>query len=77
VPVLKTALYNASPKEPQNLLLVAAASVVVIVIQYAQLGPCKYISYLKIEQACTNLKRARVIGLLKNRTGLFYFKIGM
>ena len=27
----------------------------------------------KIEQACSNLEWARVIGLLKNRTGLFYF----
>ena len=70
-PALKIVLYNASPKELQNLSLVAAASVVVIVIQYAQSGPYKCISYLKIEQACSNLKWVSVIGLLKNRTGLY------
>ena len=68
--VLKTALYNALLKELQNLSLVAAASVVVIVIQSVLSGPCKCISYLKIEQACSNLKWVSVIGLLKIRTGL-------
>ena len=39
----------------------------------AQLGPYKCISYLKIEQACSNLGWGWVcaIGLLKNRTGLY------
>ena len=41
--MLKIVLYNASPKEPQNLLLVAAASVVVIAIQSVPLGPYKCI----------------------------------
>ena len=69
-PALRIALYNASQKELQNLSLVAAASVVVIVIQSVLSGPYKCISYLKIEQACTNLKRVSVIDLLKIRTGL-------
>ena len=69
-PVLKTVLYNASPKELQNLSLVKAASVVVIAIQFAQSGPYKYISCLKIEQACSNVKWVCVIDLLKIRTGL-------
>ena len=65
VPVLKTALYNASPKEPLNLLLVTAVSVVVIVIQSALLGLYRCISYLKIVQACSNLEWVCVIGRLK------------
>ena len=69
-PALKIALFNASQKELQNLSLVAAASVVVIAIQFVLSGPYKCISYLKIEQACTNLKRVSVIDLLKIRTGL-------
>ena len=69
-PVLKTVLYNASQKELQNLSLVAAASVVVIAIQFVLSGPYKYISCLKIEQACSNVKRVCVIDLLKIRTGL-------
>ena len=69
-PALRIALYNASPKELQNLSLVKDVSVVVIAIQFVLSGPCKCISYLKIEQACTNLKRVSVIDLLKIRTGL-------
>ena len=68
--VLKTALYNASPKGLQNLSLVKDVSVVVIAIQFALSGPYKCISYLKIEQACSNVKWVCVIDLLKNRTGL-------
>ena len=68
--VLKTVLYNASQKELQNLSLVAAASVVVIAIQFVLSGPCKCISCLKIEQACSNVKWVCVIDLLKIRTGL-------
>ena len=62
---LKTAQYNASPKEPLNLLLVTAVSAVVIAIQSALLEPYKCISYLKIVQACSNLKWVSVIGRLK------------
>ena len=69
-PVLKTALFNASPKGLQNLSLVKAASVVVIAIQFVLSGPYKCISYLKIEQACSNVKWVCVIDLLKIRTGL-------
>ena len=69
-PVLKTALYNASRRGLQNLSLVKAASVVVIAIQFVLSGPYKCISYLKIEQACSNVKWVCVIDLLKNRTGL-------
>ena len=69
-PVLKTALFNASPKGLQNLSLVAAASAVVIAIQFVPSGPYKYISCLKIEQACSNVKWVCVIDLLKIRTGL-------
>ena len=69
-PVLKTALFNASQKELQNLSLVKDVSVVVIVIRFAQSGPYKYISCLKIEQACSNVKCVCVIDLLKIRTGL-------
>ena len=72
-PALKIALYNALLKELQNLSLVAAASVVVIAIQFVLSGPYKCISCLKIEQACSNLKWVCVIDLLKIRTGLFYF----
>ena len=64
-PALRIALYNASPKGLQNLSLVAAASVVVIVIRFAQSEPCKCINCLKIEQACSNLKWVCAIGLLK------------
>jgi len=71
-PALRIVLYNASQKELQNLSLVAAASVVVIAIQFVLSGPYKYISCLKIEQACSNLKWVcAIIGLLKNRTGLY------
>ena len=69
-PALKIALYNASQKELQNLSLVKDVSVVVIAIQFAQSGPYKYISCLKIEQACSNVKWVCVIDLLKIRTGL-------
>ena len=69
-PALKIALFNASQKGLQNLSLVAAASVVVIAIQFVLSGPCKCISYLKIEQACSNVKWVFVIDLLKIRTGL-------
>ena len=69
-PALKIALYNASQKELQNLSLVKDVSVVVIVIRFAQSEPCKCISCLKIEQACSNVKRVCVIDLLKIRTGL-------
>ena len=55
-PVLKTVLFNASQKELQNLSLVRDVSAAVIAIRFAQSGPCKYISCLKIEQACSNLK---------------------
>ena len=73
-PALKTALYNASPKGLQNLSLVKDASVVVIAIQFVLSGPYKYISCLKIEQACTNLKRVCVIGLLKIEQACSIFK---
>ena len=69
-PALKTALFNASQKELQNLSLVKDVSVVVIVIQSVLSGPYKYISCLKIEQACSNVKWVCVIDLLKIRTGL-------
>ena len=69
-PVLKTALFNASPKGLQNLSLVKAASVVVIAIQFVLSGPYKYISCLKIEQTYSNVKCMCVIDLLKIRTGL-------
>ena len=64
-PALRIALYNASQKELQNLSLVKDVSVVVIVIRFAQSEPCKCISCLKIEQACSNLKWVCAIGLLK------------
>ena len=64
-PVLKTVLFNASQKELQNLSLVRDVSAAVIAIRFAQSGPCKYISCLKIEQACSNLKWVCAIGLLK------------
>ena len=69
-PALRIALYNASQKELQNLSLVKDVSVVVIVIQSVLSGPYKYISCLKIEQACSNVKWVCVIDLLKIRTGL-------
>ena len=69
-PVLKTALYNASRRGLQNLSLVKDVSVVVIAIQFVLSGPYKYISCLKIEQACSNVKWVCVIDLLKIRTGL-------
>ena len=69
-PALRIALYNASSKELQNLSLVRDVSVVVIAIQFVLSGPYKYISCLKIEQACSNVKRVCVIDLLKIRTGL-------
>ena len=55
-PALKIALFNASQKELQNLSLVKDVSVVVIAIQFVLSGPYKYISCLKIEQACSNVK---------------------
>jgi len=69
-PALRIALYNALLKELQNLSLVKDVSVVVIAIQFVPLGLCKYISCLKIEQACSNVKWVCVIDLLKIRTGL-------
>ena len=69
-PALRIALYNASPKGLQNLSLVKDVSVVVIAIQFVLSGPYKYISCLKIEQACSNVKWVCVIDLLKIRTGL-------
>ena len=69
-PALRIVLYNASQKELQNLSLVKDVSVVVIVIQSVLSGPYKYISCLKIEQACSNVKWVCVIDLLKIRTGL-------
>ena len=68
--MLRIALYNALLKELQNLSLVRDVSAVVIVIQSVLSGPYKCISYLKIEQACSNVKWVCVIDLLKNRTGL-------
>jgi len=68
--VLRIVLYNASQKELQNLSLVKDVSVVVIAIQFVLSGPYKYISCLKIEQACSNVKWVCVIDLLKIRTGL-------
>ena len=69
-PALRIALFNASPKGLQNLSLVKDVSVVVIVIRFAQSGPYKYISCLKIEQTYSNVKCMCVIDLLKIRTGL-------
>ena len=69
-PALRIALYNASPKGLQNLSLVKDVSVVVIAIQFVLSGPYKCISYLKIEQACSNVKWVCVIDILKIRTGL-------
>mgnify|MGYP003094646335 FL=1 len=70
VPALRIALYNELLKELQNLSLVKDVSVVVIAIQFVLSGPYKYISCLKIEQACSNVKWVCVIDLLKIRTGL-------
>ena len=69
-PVLKTALFNASPKGLQNLSLVRGVLVAAIATLFVPLGPCKCISCLKIEQACSNVKWVCVIDLLKIRTGL-------
>ena len=69
-PALRIALYNALLKELQNLSLVRGVLVAAIAIQFVLSGPYKYISCLKIEQACSNVKWVCVIDLLKIRTGL-------
>ena len=70
VPVRRIVLRNALPKGLQNLSLARAVLVAAIAIQSVPLGPYKYISCLKIEQTCSNVKWVCVIDLLKIRTGL-------